>query len=382
MTASNRRATNAELNRDNRDCDTSPATAAADDRPCRHKNPNAAPDSVKASSSMFWLGTYSTAAVIRNNPAIDRLAATNRSSRLKTPRRTARRSPAKISSTGINHAMAPRNPTVLNAVITVENPMLKSRLQNCVWLTAAGLYIIHPSPKVFGPVPTNNCLMELCESLMMPKVALYDGRTSREEIGNTRVKPVFSAEPKTKNRSDTTAPPTANHGVFSTNNGAEVAVLDCASSCWAEPDERCIRNAAIPRIIEKPSIIPHTKGKLMIPSNTATQTAMATPIHRLSAVVRANSPHTKISMPRSPARSPRSFHLPIKFTERSAKVENGSTDAPKATDTHWKITAAMSAAKITESRSSAVRNVRNSVKERMNARNMSVTKSTVSVSIL
>jgi len=59
-----------------------------------------------------------------------------------------------------------------------------------------------------------------------------------------------------------------------------------------------------------------------------------------------------------PVRSPRSFHLPTRFTERSAKVEKGIAEEPNTMLMHWNTAAAISAQKRAAKSSRTVRRVR------------------------
>src|SRR5581483_9525335 len=96
--------------------------------------------------------------------------------------------------------------TLISAVMSVEKPTLKSRFQNKDCTTSAGRCRSHAIPKVSGPVPATRRLADApCDALMVDSVVLKDGRTSREESGNTRVSEALSGAPKRRKTTDTTA---------------------------------------------------------------------------------------------------------------------------------------------------------------------------------
>src|SRR3989344_3171615 len=126
----------------------------------------------------------------------------------------------------------------------------------------------------------------------------------------------------------------------------------------------------------------HATGKLIRPSsaNRITPPTPAAVCQRRDAG--ASSTRANTNRARSAVSSPRSFHLPTRLTERSAKVARGIAEAPNTTEMSWKATAATSAHRMVVVSIRTVRRVRKRVKESRYATAASVTNTSVSVSTL
>src|SRR3989344_3505428 len=181
-------------------------------------------------------------------------------------------------------------------------------------------------------------------------VAMYEGRTSSEDTGK---------------KLESAAPAAANHGT---------------------PFDR--REASVPRLSSKDvaamttdpaSINHHTRAKLTNPSRTTVKTE--SPAHNRRAPIRGvliNSRRERRSRNKSPSRMPRSFHLPIKFADWSAKDWSGMDGIKMFAD--WNAAATTSAVVSVASSMRTVLKVLKSAKDKIKARNAKSVKSIVSTS--